>query len=67
MRLKIEEVDAREVVINADENTEVTVEGIPEEDDTEGFTKQEEVAILNDIANAPGELKETPKKKRSKR
>lgn len=60
-------VDGGEVVVNAEEDAELKVEGIPEIDDAEGLTKKEEEEILDDIANAPGEFKETPKKKRGKR
>lgn len=65
--LKFEQVDLGDLPENANEDAEVAVEGIPDGDVTEGLTKEEEKKALDDIANAPGELQKTPKKKRSKR
>lgn len=65
--VKIEEVDVGEFAVNAAEDAKVPVDGVPEDDVTEGITKEEEEKALDDIANAPGELEKTPKKKRNKR
>ncbi|CZR53102.1 probable DNA base excision repair N-glycosylase 2 [Phialocephala subalpina] len=65
--VKIEEVDVGDVVVNAGEGEKVVVDGVPEGDVMEGLIKEEEKEALEDIANAPGELEKTPKKKRSKR
>jgi hypothetical protein len=55
------------VVVNAAKDEGVVVEGVEEGDAMEGLTKKEEEEVLDGIANAPGELKETPKKKRGKK
>lgn len=61
------EVDVGEMVVNAAEDAKVAVDGVPEGDITEGLTKEEEREVMDDIANAPGKLEKTPKKRRSKR
>lgn len=65
--VQVEEVDVGEVPVNADGAVKVAVEGVPEDDITEGMTKEQEEQALADIANAPGVLKKSPKKKRTKR
>lgn len=65
--VKVEEVDAGEVVVNDGVDERVLVEGLPEGDDLEGLTKKAEEEILDGIANAPGELEKTPKRKRGKK
>ncbi|KAF8858961.1 DNA glycosylase [Acephala macrosclerotiorum] len=64
--VKEEVVDVGEMAVNAGEDVKVAVDGVPEGDVTEGLTKEEEKKVLDDIANAPGELEKTSKR-RSKR
>jgi endonuclease-3 len=62
--VKIEEV-SHDVPVNANVNSKIAVEGIMQLPIDEGLTKKEEKEVLEEIANAPGELqKKNPRSKR---
>ena len=62
--VKIEEV-SYDVLVNANVNSKIAVEGIMQLPIDEGLTKKEEKEVLEEIANAPGELqKKNPRSKR---
>jgi endonuclease-3 len=60
--VKVEEV-VNDVPVNADSKAEVFVEGVLELPVEEGLTKEEEKITLDDIANAPGQLEKSSKRK----
>lgn len=61
--VKIEEV-SHDIPVNADVNSEIAVEGVMPLPINEGLTKEEEKEVLEEIANAPGELqKKNPRSK----
>jgi endonuclease III len=62
--VKVEEV-SHDVPVNANVNSKIAVEGIMQLPIDEGLTKKEEKEVLEEIANAPGELqKKNPRSKR---
>jgi endonuclease III len=60
--IKVEEV-VNDIPVNADSKAEVFVEGVLELLVEEGLTKGEEKMTLDDIANAPGQLEKSSKRK----
>ncbi|KAF4637566.1 hypothetical protein G7Y89_g516 [Cudoniella acicularis] len=60
--IKFEEV-AHDVPINAGGESEAVVEGTTEILVEEGLTKEEERAVMDDTAIAPGQFEKTPKRK----
>ncbi|PMD65808.1 DNA glycosylase [Hyaloscypha bicolor E] len=60
--IKVEEV-VNDIPVNADSKAEVFVEGVLELLVEEGLTKEEEKMTLDDIANAPGQLEKSSKRK----
>lgn len=60
--VKIEEV-TNDTMVDADSESEVVVEGIPELPVDEGLTKEEEKMALGEIANAPGQFEKSSKGK----
>ena len=59
--VKFEEV-TEDVPVNAHSESEVVVEGVPELPVDEGLTKEEEKVVMDEIANAPGQLEKMPKR-----
>jgi endonuclease-3 len=61
--VKVEEI-SKDIPMNADSDAEADVEGgIPELPVEEGLTKEEEKMALDEIANAPGQLEKSSKRK----
>ena len=59
--VKVEEV-LNDIPVNANSEAEVFVEGVPELPVEEGLTEEEKMA-LDEIANAPGQLEKSSKRK----
>jgi len=51
-----------DIPVNADPEAKAFVEGVSEFPDEEGLTKEEEKMVLDDIANAPGQLEKSSKR-----
>jgi endonuclease-3 len=60
--VKVEEV-TKDLPVNADPEAEVFVEGVPELPVEEGLAKEEEKMAFDEIANAPGQLAKSTKRK----
>ncbi|KAL3427119.1 endonuclease III [Phlyctema vagabunda] len=57
--VKVEE-ESKDIPMNADSDIEIKVEGVPEIPIEEGLAKEEEKRVLDEIANAPGDLGDIP-------
>lgn len=60
--VKVQEL-SNDIPVNADPDAAVFVEGVPELPVEEGLTKKEEKMVMDDIANAPGKLEKSSKRK----